>query len=243
MQDPNPPTSYSTTYYDPSETRERGRSANRSTESQSRSRRQSTYYDDDGDLGGYTYKHYHTSSLERKPFNPPPTPYPTISTTKDLHSITSSSEDQSQNQEDLSFSEEERTRKKLRNKEILAATFATITSVAAVTSIYQSLDDQQKRREKLRRGELTPEEARKQKNKSIMFDLVNVGSAALGVNSAVNGWKRMQAQKLETQKAREAFEERRAWREEQERALREGEEVYYYGFEGRGREHDEKHVR
>ena len=76
-----------------------------------------------------------------------------------------------------------------------------------------------------------------------MFDLVNVGSAALGVNSAVNGWKRMQAQKLETQKAREAFEERRAWREKQERALREGEEVYYYGFEGRGREYDEKHVR
>ena len=71
-----------------------------------------------------------------------------------------------------------------------------------------------------------------------MFDLVNVGSAALGVNSAVNGWKRMQAQKLETQKAHEAFEERRAWREEQQRALREGD-----GVEGRRREYDERYVR
>ena len=226
-QDPNPTPSYSTAYYDPNE---RGRSTSRSTGS--RSRRSSTYYEKDRDLA-YTYKHYHSSSLQ-KPLDPQPASYPPSNST---------SEDQYQDQE-LSFQqqveEEERISKKLRNKELLAAAFATITSVAAVTSIYQSLEDQQKRRKLLRCGEMTREEARKQKNKAILYDLVNVGSAAVGVNSAVNGWKRMQAQKAETQKAHDEFEEKRRQRDMYEAGVEEG---YYWPPEGKGREYEERYVR
>ena len=52
-------------------------------------------------------------------------------------------------------------------------------------------------------------EAKRMRNKAIMMDLFSVGVAAIGVNNAVNGWKKMGAVREENQQAQIRFHERR----------------------------------
>ena len=68
----------------------------------------------------------------------------------------------------------------------------------------------------------------------------------MGVHSAVNGWKRMQAQKAETEKIHRILDERRRRREEEREAYDAGAEVdedYYWPEEGRRSRYEERHVR
>ncbi|KAK2799935.1 hypothetical protein FQN50_008328 [Emmonsiellopsis sp. PD_5] len=89
----------------------------------------------------------------------------------------------------LSTDEEKRTRKKLRKREIVATSLATIATVHAGHTVVKSLEKRKQRNVQLREGEISPDEARRQRMKNNMKDVASVGIAALGVKSAVDEWK------------------------------------------------------
>jgi len=124
----------------------------------------------------------------------------------------------------LEISEDDRKKKKIRKKEILAAGFATVATINAAHSIKKSVGERKKRQQQLEDGKISPEEARKRKIKSNVLDAASVGLAALGVQEVVSEWK----------ETRELIGEHKHFREEakeraQKRALR------------RARSHDVSH--
>ena len=87
--------------------------------------------------------------------------------------------------------------KKSRNKQLLYNGLAAITTIAATNNIYQSAKGHKERKEAVRHGEITEEEARSAKKKSIAMDLFSVGVGAICVNNAVQGWKKTKTMKAE----------------------------------------------
>ncbi|PGH20791.1 hypothetical protein AJ80_03418 [Polytolypa hystricis UAMH7299] len=87
-------------------------------------------------------------------------------------------------------SDDERTHKKLTRRELLSTGFATVATIHAGHSIYRSINKREKRKRQLRTGEITPEQARKDRTKNNLKDAASLGVTALGVTSAVSGWQR-----------------------------------------------------
>ncbi|CAF9903850.1 MAG: hypothetical protein GOMPHAMPRED_000579 [Gomphillus americanus] len=87
--------------------------------------------------------------------------------------------------------------KKARNKQLLYNGLAAITTIAATNNIYQSAKGYKERKEAVRYGEITEEEARSARKKSIAMDLFSVGVGAICVNNAVQGWKKTKSMKAE----------------------------------------------
>ncbi|KAL9638128.1 MAG: hypothetical protein Q9164_001748 [Protoblastenia rupestris] len=88
-------------------------------------------------------------------------------------------------------SDTEEQRKK-RNEKLLAASMACITTVAAANNIYQSTKAHETRRKDVREGKLSVQEAYQKRRKHAMLDLFSIGVAAIGINNARNGWKRVE---------------------------------------------------
>lgn len=138
-----------------------------------------------------------------------------VGTTQLEHSRRGSSVDSRYSDSDAEsypYSEDERERKKLRNREIIYTSLAAATTVAAANNIYQSTKAQQARRRALRNGTMHPAEAMLAKNKALVLDLLGVGVAAIGVNNAVNGWKKLQDEKQAREEAHREFDRRREQR-------------------------------
>ncbi|KAL8736206.1 MAG: hypothetical protein Q9166_000361 [cf. Caloplaca sp. 2 TL-2023] len=121
----------------------------------------------------------------------------------------------SSSDDDISSSEEERTRKKMGRKEPGLASVATIH---AAHSVYSSIEARDKRHKLVREGEMSPEEAKKLRNKNRLQDAASVGIAALGIKGAVSEWKEMQEQRHECSE----FDKKR--KERHEKRLRKQEE-------------------
>lgn len=117
-------------------------------------------------------------------------------------SLTSSEDDGS------SSSEEDRVRKKMGHKQLITAGLASVATIHAAQSVYKSIEVRKIRRKKVERGEITPEEARKKKNKARLQDAAAVGIAALGIKGAYSEWKEMNDQRHEVHE----FDLRRAER-------------------------------
>ncbi|MDI1487661.1 MAG: hypothetical protein OHK93_006932 [Ramalina farinacea] len=101
----------------------------------------------------------------------------------------SSSGDESDSDSDT---EERVTRlRKARNQKMLATSLACITTVAAANNIYQSTKAHETRRQEVANGELSLEEAQQKRRKHLMLDLCSLGVAAVGINNAHSGWKRV----------------------------------------------------
>ena len=115
---------------------------------------------------------------------------------------------------DYSTEEEERKLKKHRNKQLLYTGLAGITTIAASNNIYQSTKAHKARRQAVEEGRMCSSEAKRMRNKAIMMDLFSVGVAAIGVNNAVNGWKKMGAVREENQQAQIRFHERQELRKQ-----------------------------
>jgi heme exporter protein D len=115
----------------------------------------------------------------------------------------------------LEISEDDRKRKKIRKNEMLAAGFATVATINAAHSIKKSVDQRKKRQQQLEDGEISPEEARKRKIKSNVWDAASVGLAALGIQEVVSEWKETRELIGEHKHFREKAKERA-----QKRALR-----------------------
>ncbi|PGH15573.1 hypothetical protein AJ79_02355 [Helicocarpus griseus UAMH5409] len=89
----------------------------------------------------------------------------------------------------ISTDEEERTRKRLLKREILTTGFATIATVNAGHTVAKSWKKRKERTTQLRQGEISPEEARRQRLKNNFKDVASVAVAAIGIKEAADEWK------------------------------------------------------
>lgn len=107
-------------------------------------------------------------------------------------------------------------RKKMRNKTLLYAGLACVTTVAASNNIYQSTKAHMGRRYEIQRGEMDVDQATKLRKKGFMTDLFSAGVGAVCVNNAFNGWKKYEALKKEEKKEDEMLKKKRRARKEEE---------------------------
>ncbi|KAL8841662.1 MAG: hypothetical protein Q9176_003057 [Flavoplaca citrina] len=124
----------------------------------------------------------------------------------------------SSSSDDISSSEEERTRKKMGRKELITAGLASVATIHAAHSVYESIEKRDKRHKLVAEGEMSPEEARKLRNKNRLQDAASIGIAALGINGAISEWREMNEQRLECSefdKKRKERHEKRLWKQEQ----------------------------
>ncbi|KAI4131944.1 MAG: hypothetical protein LQ341_006322 [Variospora aurantia] len=110
-------------------------------------------------------------------------------------------------------SDEERQRSKARKQTLLAACLATVTSIAAGNNIYQSTKAHAARKRQLQNGKLSDYEAAELKRKGRKMDLILLGVAAVCLNNAKNGWRRMEAQQEQARTTGNKYEKERKSRE------------------------------
>jgi hypothetical protein len=107
-----------------------------------------------------------------------------------------------------SSSDDKRRRKKLRRKKLLATGFATAATISAAHGVVKTMEEHNKRRGKLREGEIWPEEARKRKVKANLASAASIGLAALGVKDAISEWKEVNELRSEHKRFNEEHRER-----------------------------------
>ncbi|TGJ78821.1 hypothetical protein E0Z10_g9940 [Xylaria hypoxylon] len=102
---------------------------------------------------------------------------------------------------------DKKTTGKMRRKQLITAGLATVATIHAAHSVYQSMEARNARHKAVRQGKLSPQEAKKLKSKAIMQDAASVGIAALGIKGALS----------EVKEAREQAKSIAEWKEERER--------------------------
>lgn len=103
--------------------------------------------------------------------------------------------------------EDEKRAKKMRGKQVLTTGLATVATIHAAHGVYKSMEKRKARKEAVKEGLLSPQEAKKLKAKAIMQDAASVGIAAIGIKGAL----------AELKEAREMTHEFREWRSEKDR--------------------------
>ncbi|KAL6833133.1 hypothetical protein J3E69DRAFT_127818 [Trichoderma sp. SZMC 28015] len=104
-------------------------------------------------------------------------------------------------------SEDERRAKKMRGKQIITTGLATVATVHAAHGVYKSMEKRKARKEAVKEGLLSSQEAKKLRAKAIMQDAASIGIAAIGIKGALS----------ELKEARDMTHECREWRSEKER--------------------------
>ena len=100
----------------------------------------------------------------------------------------------------------------MKGKEYITGALAAVATIHAAHSVYNSMEARDKRHLEVAKGELSPEEARKKKNKARLQDAAAIGIAALGIKGAYSEWQEVQENRhelVEAQKEREKNHERR----------------------------------
>jgi len=110
------------------------------------------------------------------------------------------------------ISEEETERKKGTGKQLLTAGLATIATIHAGHSIWQSAEKHQLRVKELKKGEITPAEAKKQRNRGYLQDAASVGIAALGIKGAMSEWMEVKEHRGEVKEEKEKWDRHKAKR-------------------------------
>ena len=121
------------------------------------------------------------------------------------------------NNEPFSAVDEDKDNKKRRNKQLLYTGLAGVTTIAAANNVYQSSKAHRARQQAVKDGVMCRSEMRHQRNKALALDLAAVGIAAIGVNNAVNGWKKTNSLRRDDAAARETWAQRREVRHEVKR--------------------------
>ena len=141
-----------------------------------------------------------------------------------------------------SSSEDEREMKRMKGKEYLSAGLAAVATIHAVSGVMSSLEARDKRHRELDKGEITPAEARRKRNKLRLQDVAAIGIAALGIKGAYSEWHDVQESRQEVKKKDQEKKERherrlkraeRAAREGSRRGSRGGQRDEYYRDDGR----------
>ena len=107
-----------------------------------------------------------------------------------------------------SSSEDERRQKKARGKELLTAGLAAVATIHAAQGVYKSMEARDKRHEEVAKGEMSPQEARKLKNKARLQDAAAIAVAALGLKGAYSEWQEVKESREEVAKTKKEREER-----------------------------------
>ena len=121
---------------------------------------------------------------------------------------------QSSSDDDESSSEEEKERKKMGHKQLITAGLASVATIHAAQSVYKSVEGRRIRQKEVAKGEMSPQEARKKKNKARLQDAAAVGIAALGIKGAYSEWKETKELRDEAHEFDLKRAERRARREQ-----------------------------
>ena len=85
---------------------------------------------------------------------------------------------------------------------------ASVATIHAAHSVYQSIHAREVRHKQLRDGKITREEAKKSKNKARLQDAASVGIAALGIRGAISEWKEVKESREEHHKFNEERQKR-----------------------------------
>ncbi|KAI9722752.1 MAG: hypothetical protein M1828_004448 [Chrysothrix sp. TS-e1954] len=136
---------------------------------------------------------------------------------------TGGGKDESDDTESSSALEDKR--KKMRGKELLTAGLATVATIHAAHGVYQSMEGSEKRHKLVQEGEMSPEQARKQRSKAWLQDAAAVGIAALGIKGAYSEWKEMNERRhnvKELEERRRARQKRLAQRRKEQSSGRGG---------------------
>lgn len=103
----------------------------------------------------------------------------------------------SSSEDDKSSSEEERERKSMGRRQLVTAGLASVATIHAAHSVYQSYEGRKKHLAEVKAGEMTPAEAKKKKNRARLQEVASVGIAAIGIKGAYGEWKEMKEQRDE----------------------------------------------
>lgn len=128
--------------------------------------------------------------------------------------ISSFTGSQSSSEDDVSSSEEDRERKSMGRKQLITAGLASVATIHAGHSVYQSIEGRKQHIKEVKNGEMSPQEARKKKNKARLQDAAAIGIAALGIKGAYSEWKEMKELRNETHEFDLKRAERHARREQ-----------------------------
>ncbi|KAL9121906.1 MAG: hypothetical protein Q9187_001538 [Circinaria calcarea] len=101
--------------------------------------------------------------------------------------------DSSSSSDDISSSEDERQQRKIKHKAMLTAGLAAVATIHAASGVYSSMEAREKRLEAVLKGNLSPEEAKRERNKARLQDAAAIGIAALGIKGAYGKWQGVQA--------------------------------------------------
>lgn len=113
-------------------------------------------------------------------------------------------------------SEDEKARKKGRKRLLVTGGLATVATIHAGHSVYQSMEKREARHRALREGVISKEEAKKNKSRDRLQDAASIGLAALGIKGAYSEWKEMKEVKEEHDEEIET-KKRHAWKRENRR--------------------------
>jgi len=118
-----------------------------------------------------------------------------------------------------SSSEDEKVKKKSRKRLGLSGGLATIATIHAGHTVYQSVEKRQARKRAVREGTISREEAQKHKTRDRLQDAASVGLAALGIKGAYSEWKEMKESVQERKEQEEARKRHSRKREARRRKM------------------------
>lgn len=96
----------------------------------------------------------------------------------------------------------------MKGKEYLTAGLAAVATIHAAHGVYSSMEARDKRHLEVLKGEISPEEARKKKNKARLQDAAAIGIAALGIKGAYSEWQEVQENRQEVAQQNEERKKR-----------------------------------
>ncbi|RMZ92407.1 hypothetical protein DV736_g337, partial [Chaetothyriales sp. CBS 134916] len=132
-----------------------------------------------------------------------------------------------------SSTDDEKRVKKGRKKTMLTAGLATIATIHAAHNVYQSVEKRHARKEALREGDITPDQAKRMKNKNRFQDAASIGIAALGIKGAYSEWQEMNEHNKEVREYREKMKRHKEKREaRRQKAQMEAERYRQSGYMG-----------
>jgi hypothetical protein len=184
---------------------------------------------DDRRIGAYRGRHDDSDSEGSVP------PRSRVSRTR---SRRSSSKSNSSSEDLGSSTDDERRCRAINRKKWLTGGLAAVATIHAAAKVYSSLEARDKRQAKLLAGQISPEEARKQRNKGRVQDAAAVSIAALGIRGAVGEWHEVEEKAEEHKKYLKQREENHRKRMEKQKRLKEatrgGRGSGHYGDEDDG---------
>ncbi len=110
-------------------------------------------------------------------------------------------------------SDDERARKKARGTQLITAGLATVATIHAAHNVYSSMEKRDERHQAVADGDISPEQAKRERNKARLQDAASIGIAALGVKGAVSEWKEMKEKRHEAAELKEKQERHKQKRE------------------------------